>query len=170
MIFWPFFFFLIKQELATMPDNQPTQRKRILCGGGPWESPQGLWGARLGLILELHHKYVKSLPKFLSQALNDHRSLKPRFISILNDSHSLASLLIHVPRIDFLALLGYWQLEKAWATILLDRHCLCRAGSQLSQAASLTWRGLDEFTIQRVPLASLFLETGVCSRTAILTN
>lgn len=77
---------LIKQELTTTPDNQPTQRKRVLCGGRPWESPQGLWGARLGLLLELHHKYMKSLPKFLSQAFGDHRSLKPRFMSILDDS------------------------------------------------------------------------------------
>ena len=59
-------FNLIKQELTTMPDNQPTQRKRVLHGGSPWESPQGLWGTRLGLILELHHTYNESLPKFLS--------------------------------------------------------------------------------------------------------
>lgn len=29
---------LIKQELTTMPDNQPMQ-KRVLHGGGPWEFP-----------------------------------------------------------------------------------------------------------------------------------
>lgn len=35
-------------------------------------------------------------------------------------SSSPASLVTHVPRVDFLAVLGDWRLERTWATILLD--------------------------------------------------
>lgn len=52
-------------------------------------------------------------------------------------NYYFAFLLAHVLRVGFSGAFGYWQLEKAWATIPLDSYYLCGVGSRLSYAASL---------------------------------